>query len=403
MEKIYMNENQKKNDNKEPRSTYHISIVLSFVVAIFGIITLVRFGFGQVSYATGDSAGVASTSFYVNPYSANDGPAWVMSNEAINGQGVEIKAEGTSAGYFNDISSFKPLFCVSASNVNADVVKPYTDNTIMSGEEANAISYILGQSAIISDSNKGIVPRGTGGENYRFLEYYATQMAIWIYKNDQTVMGTEFFKTVAGTAEQPITGYRIYTTSKIIPIYDQSIYSYIETVVNNAKVHANDAKFSISFGSEDVSPVDGTNYYQTAALVPSTDGVNSYKITSIEGVEGAIVVDENGKTVELNTSLSPSAKVYIRFPKDQMGDGKKSLTVNASGNMDRVLYKYTLQNAQDVVKVVPDDYNASTSLALVGAPDTGMNTSKTIYFIGLIVLLCGVGIIYANSKPLKDM
>ena len=30
-----------------------------------------------------------------------------------------------------------------------------------------------------------------------------------------------------------------------------------------------------------------------------------------------------------------------------------------------------------------------------------MNTAQTIYFIGLIVLLCGVGIVYANVKPVE--
>ena len=32
-------------------------------------------------------------------------------------------------------------------------------------------------------------------------------------------------------------------------------------------------------------------------------------------------------------------------------------------------------------------------------PDTGMTTAQTIYFIGLIILLSGVGIIYATAKP----
>lgn len=39
---------------------------------------------------------------------------------------------------------------------------------------------------------------------------------------------------------------------------------------------------------------------------------------------------------------------------------------------------------------------------LVGSPDTGMNAAQTIYFIGLIVLLCGVGIVYANTKPVES-
>ena len=36
------------------------------------------------------------------------------------------------------------------------------------------------------------------------------------------------------------------------------------------------------------------------------------------------------------------------------------------------------------------------------ADDTGMSKAQTIYFIGLIVLLCGVGIVYANAKPVES-
>ena len=32
-------------------------------------------------------------------------------------------------------------------------------------------------------------------------------------------------------------------------------------------------------------------------------------------------------------------------------------------------------------------------------PDTGMGVAQTIYFMGLILLLSGVGIVYANAKP----
>ena len=32
-------------------------------------------------------------------------------------------------------------------------------------------------------------------------------------------------------------------------------------------------------------------------------------------------------------------------------------------------------------------------------PDTGMGIAQTIYFMGLILLLSGVGIVYANAKP----
>ena len=48
-----------------------------------------------------------------------------------------------------------------------------------------------------------------------------------------------------------------------------------------------------------------------------------------------------------------------------------------------------------------DEYKG-TDYNVVGAPDTGMSAAQTIYFIGLIVLLCGVGIVYANAKPIEN-
>ena len=44
---------------------------------------------------------------------------------------------------------------------------------------------------------------------------------------------------------------------------------------------------------------------------------------------------------------------------------------------------------------------ARCDIDFVGTPDTGMSKAQTVFFIGLIVLLCGVGIVYANAKPIE--
>ena len=43
----------------------------------------------------------------------------------------------------------------------------------------------------------------------------------------------------------------------------------------------------------------------------------------------------------------------------------------------------------------------ATTMEVTGVPDTGVSSAQTIYFVGLIVLLCGVGIVYANAKPVQ--
>ena len=57
---------------------------------------------------------------------------------------------------------------------------------------------------------------------------------------------------------------------------------------------------------------------------------------------------------------------------------------------------------QKVVTVTDSPLVATQRLEAVVVDDYGISTAQTIYFIGLIVLLCGIGIIYANSKPVEN-
>ena len=58
-------------------------------------------------------------------------------------------------------------------------------------------------------------------------------------------------------------------------------------------------------------------------------------------------------------------------------------------------------DANPPVKTGEKTISKGTDVEFVGTDDTGMTTVQTIYFIGLIVLLCGVGIVYANAKPVQ--
>ena len=55
----------------------------------------------------------------------------------------------------------------------------------------------------------------------------------------------------------------------------------------------------------------------------------------------------------------------------------------------------TVTNNKDVGSEFTIDYTPDI-------PDTGISAAQTVYFIGLIVLLSGVGIIYANVKPTEQ-
>ena len=160
--------------------------------------------------------------------------------------------------------------------------------------------------------------------------------------------------------------------------------------------------FTASFSDDSVSQVGDTEYYQTSSLNVSSydNALLSYDISAINGVNDAYVVDQDGNKISDPNNLSPSSKVYIRFKKDS---DAKTLTISAKGHFNDRIFEYTSSGSQKIIAFAPGDYDTGTSLDLVGSPDTGMSTSQTIYFIGLIVLLCGVGIIYASAKPAKDL
>ena len=66
--------------------------------------------------------------------------------------------------------------------------------------------------------------------------------------------------------------------------------------------------------------------------------------------------------------------------------------------------KYTSENFQKVanVGILNKSQSVPLNIQLDYTPavgDTGMSVAQIVYFIGLIVLLTGVGIIYVNAKP----
>ena len=425
MEKIYMNENGSSNNKKV--SKLHISIVLSFVVAIFAMVSLVVVGFNRVSYAAPASTtssfklakfGKKNASTDVNPIE----PVYVTSfngssscSAGVKGYAYELMyidrgsyASATVGQYVDNISDITPVFCVGTKSTTAGFESTYTRNSAMTDK---GIAYILGKSNLYNSSSS-IIPTGTGGANYKFLEAYATQAALWIYLNDPLLVsnGTVIndIKNASGYALDDRANDDTCTSSTVI--YSSNLYSYISTVVEGAKSAAlSGATKSISVSLDStVSDVEGTDLVQTSEIKVTGNPSNDLKYysLSIEGIEGAYVVDKDGNKVENLTNLSPSTKYFVRFEKVKTADEKKTLTVSVSGTFKEIVpYLYKSSGKQDIAYYDVSDkvVNDSTPIEVVGPPDTGMSTSQTIYFIGLIVLLCGVGIIYANSKPLKGI
>ena len=179
-------------------------------------------------------------------------------------------------------------------------------------------------------------------------------------------------------------------------------------MVDAAKTASSNKDLSVKFDGTDISKVDGGKYYQTP-IVNVTSSTESSLISYDVEVDGfdssAIVVDEEGKKIDNLTNLSKGTKFYIRVPADKVTEKSQNLTVQVKGHfnsLDGSIYSSGANQKVITVTGKTIDKVSGDSIEIVGVPNTGMSTAQTVYFIGLIVLLCGVGIVYANAKPVQD-
>lgn len=399
MEKIYLEEN--KNKNKKQNNELNFSVVLSFVVAAFAIVSLVAFGFDQVSYAaptTGNSTTPDTFKIYIDEPSA--GGTSNIHGDSETAYNVPI--------YYRDGDIKNLVFCIEKQHPVEEATYTKEKDTI----DDYGLLYILN-----SDYAKGAV---TSAGKIKIENVYITQTAIWKYLHETRTSESGYDTThklsdaelnVINNADniKALNSNSNNAESQTVPV--SGLGTKINNLVSEAKKATKARNISVSFANSDLSKLQDGNYQTSVVNVTSTteDSLTGFDV-SISGIDGITVVDENGNEIKTLTNLTKGTKFYVRIPKNQVTEKAKTLTINVVGHFNYLkgtTYTTPNQSGQVMQKVVTVtgsviDVPSSTSVQVVGAPDTGMSTAQTIFFIGLIVLLCGVGIVYANAKPVQD-
>lgn len=383
-----MEENKNKN-----RKVVDGSVVLSFVVAVFALISLVSVGFNQISYAA--PTPLTEDKFTFNVGQGADGKAKI----ALDGTtGYQVPV------YYRDNNSSSYVFCVEKhAAVNNNTT--YTKGGVI---DDYGLLYLLNNSYA---SGKEII---TEGENREYANVYITQTAIWLYLDETHKLLDDYSLHKIEPSElaviQKESGTLTYNDGTVLgdkSIQVSNLYSLIRGLVDKAKTVDSSRQLSVAFGNGSISKVDGVDYYQTPIVnvtSETSDQLKNFDV-KVSGVNNAKVVDENGAEITALNGLAKGTKFYIRIPADQVSSDTKTLTVEVVGHFDSVVGNYYIADGLQKVVTASNtvvDINASDSIDVVGAPNTGMSTAQTIYFIGLIVLLCGVGIVYANAKPAES-
>ena len=407
MEKIYMenNNNNKKNSIFQQVFKSQLSKKLSVAMVLVSFFSFLMMGVGNVSYAAPAEIpeGGLGNSFTTGPVGSQ-----------INGYG------GTEAFpvFMYSTTTGIPIFCLQR-----DV--PFLANTTLTKTEAIEDQGLL---YTMANTYPHVTLKDQNGEEFPIeVQTWIAQATIWEYLYES---GEDYNQSTSGGTSQNVGNiqkvYQLNFDTKdaaepwcdVTGCYASSAEAnskvtfyekYIKDVVANAMktdVSVN-GSMTMSIANQEISITDDEKYYQTAMVTvgsnnPSSLVSSSVSVDIVSAPDGTILVDENGQEIEDTSGIT---KFYVRIPVKSVTEDNKVVELSASGTFRTYQGDYyTATGAQTVSTVYTTDEPRSTGLEIPinytpSVPDTGMNLAQSIYFIGLLVLLCGVGIIYANTKP----
>lgn len=402
MEKIYMNNDN--NNNKKKQSVVSqvlkapMSKKLSVSMVLVAFFSFLAIGVSNVSYAAPE------------PITEDLGNSFTTASV-----GTEIFGEGGSTVFpvfmYSTITGI-PVFCLER-NVPFQANKTFQKSEQITDQ---GLLYVMANTY-----PHKVFKTATGTEFPKEVQTWITQAAVWDYlftigASQNTANASEianmkaahklYWETSDGSNKfcdingcYDLEGQAVST----VPFYT----AYVSPIVEAAKKATGmDANFEVRKANEEISITEDEKYYQSSLITAtnsSPDNFVGYSVT-VDGPKGTILVDESGNEIKNLENMSVD-RFYIRVPVNQVTEESKSVRVSATAKFRGYDgYYYKSEGAQTISSVFTAEVPVSKGVELAlnytpEVPDTSMTVAQSVYFIGLIVLLCGVGIIYANARP----
>ena len=378
------------------------SVVLTIAIACIGIMGLVAFGFNQISFAAIDKTGAVLPETFVSAQGSSD---------------ISVLGEGslgnfTVLGFFANLDNGLqvPIFCIEyniqfSPNVNYVKGQEITDQGLI---------YLMSQLY----PNKDIVDSEGNALDER-AQVWITQTAIWTYlyevgdPNNSKLSENNVANKIKAVTRLSNGMTPLYASDNGTPVFDRL---GINSLIEQAKQYRQNpfTTLSVNKKSETVSITNDNKFYQSdeVSVVGSTsspliNSFESYSVTINNAPEGTVIVKQDGTayTADELKNMTPTSKFYVRVPVDKVTEDLKKVEISILGNFKMYgANKYTAETFQKVanVGILNKSQSVPLNIQLDYTPavgDTGMSVAQIVYFIGLIVLLTGVGIIYVNAKP----
>lgn len=248
---------------------------------------------------------------------------------------------------------------------------------------------------------------------------WITQMALWGYQGtitdaeiNQDPLRYKVNESVGNInlANKEVRLYADADAAKEIGAKD-TWNKYVASVIQKAKTAKDPANSKLNVVSEGKTTWTESDNIAKSNLIkvesePGVEATLSKFSVSLENApEGTKVYTADGKEVTDTTSITGGTKLYITIDKSKIDKSKEyNFKLNATGTITYdSAYMYTNDSGkQPSILVGPETKDIQGSLDFQIVPDTASSLSKSIYYIGFIILLCGVGMIYANVRPKRQ-
>lgn len=311
----------------------------------------------------------------------------------------------------------KKVFCYDRKINYNPASKVYTKTA----EEVDyPVVYIISHAI---DYYKQLDSTGVTEQNQKYEMSWMTQIAIWIYQNaDNFASINSITPNIFKETEETV------YSARADKLFEKALQ--LVTAAKSAANPASDVKLNVS--SSNKYSVDKDNKtIRTSLITVDKTNISSYKLDiskapkgtkvyagSGANEDGCVVCDsagglccpindkENGTEITDLGNITVD-KFYLVFPIDNAENYTYdfNLGISTDNYVYYKGYKYTnTEGNQPLVIVAPDNKTLNASLNLKGShvEDTASSIANSIYFVGFLILITGIGIIYANVKTKKE-
>ncbi len=419
MEKIYMENNQ----NQKQKKTFNmlnVTVGLSFAIAFIAVASILLVVAFKPSYSyekldtlpesvnalrfdkrlQGNQAANTTIMFKLQ-YGENNATARgiCLESAVVYGGQVTLTKDG------DEINDVGLIYLIQRlDEIGAQIESDYSSNnnfgctqTTCSGED---IAAWVRQNAVwayqaqkLGPSNPEIYGQITDSSVDTYYDYNGTINSTVVFDSDATA--GESYTCPGGD-----TWFNHYGVTDVVS----------EALTKQGTL--DDVSINLGVANEGNSQwVESGDFYRTGKISVETLGSSSNVVSaSLSGIDKAKLYGcpASGDCKEItdlsNISLGDYDHFRVYVPKDAVSTEKKNVTVVFNYKFDVISgYYYKADGHQTVTMLgtIPKEVSKGLDFTIVKVPDTATDISGTIYVVGLIVLLSGLGILYINVRKQK--